>query len=195
MKLFFISFNFLCNNIEIVAYVLFLRRKEESALQTVAPGLELPALNVHNTQVVHSLNLARFNLQDSVEETNLHLNKSRNQPFIAVFRPVQIFLVVGVDIPEQNQTLDMGGMVFQQLLERLLRLQRPAGVRQQQCQIEEGAAEGGVEGDGLPEAALRLLHSAPVRRQHPQVEVSALVVRLQLRQPLQSLHRHWDEVG
>lgn len=89
---------------------------------------------------------------------------------------VQVLDVVDVNVAEQNQTLDVLRMVFDQLVEERCRFQWPMIVRQQQGEIEEGAAEVVLEMDGAPEPVLRFLGVPVVHGQHAEIEVDALVV-------------------
>lgn len=106
-----------------------------------------------------------------------------------IFSSINVLDVVDVNVTEQDETLDVVGMVSDELVEEGRRLERSVVVGQQQCQIEKRRAEVLSESDGLPEPVLGAVVVVVVHGQHAQVEENSLVLigvvfAEQLQQPL-----------
>ena len=101
--------------------VLLLRRQGQRLLQAELARPEFPPLHVDHAQVVLALNVTRLNLQDP--ETGVGSVHSflpaTNIPSVARLRGGEVFLVVCVNVPHENQSLDVLREVMEQLLERL----------------------------------------------------------------------------
>lgn len=95
---------------------------------------------------------------------------------------IQILDIIDVNVPEQYQPLDVVRMVLDELIEKRRRLQGPLIVRQQQRQIEQGAAEVGFQMNSTPKPVFRLGDVLLVHGQHAQIEVYAFVVAVLLQQ-------------
>lgn len=93
-----------------------------------------------------------------------------------VFRCIQIFDVIDVNISEQYKPLDVIRMVLHQLIEEGRRLQRSLIVCKEQREIEQRAPEIRFQVHRPSEPVFRFLDVFVVHRQHAQVEMDPLVV-------------------
>lgn len=80
-----------------------------SMLQTLSSRAQVSPLHHHHAQVVKSLHVVRLRVQD---------------PLVALLGRVQVSDVVDVDVPEEDEGLDVVGVVSEQLMEERCGLQR-----------------------------------------------------------------------
>ena len=116
-------------------------------LQTLFGPAQVTAFHVDDAQIVVALDVHRVQIQNAdvaLEATTKKVNKRiRNEEMCwsYLFRSVQIFQAVDVDITEENKAFDVVRVIMNQLLQERNSLERSTSVRQQQGQVEQGRAE------------------------------------------------------
>ena len=148
--------------------------------QAGACAQQVAPLHHHHAEVVQALHVVGLDGQDLA---------------VAGLGRFQVPQVVDVDISEENETLGVVGMVADQLVEEGGRLQRPVRVREEEGQVEEGAAKVQLELDGPAEPELGGGQVAAVHGEHAEVEVDPLVDLTLAYDLVQPVHGQLAEVA
>ena len=187
-----------------VLNVLLMWSQGQGCLQASLGLLQVSAFYKHDTQVVLALDVVWINFQypaDRVMNTKCLVMRHERMrqfslfwlynftiPSVAELSLVQVSLVVGVDVPLQDETLDVVRVVAEQLLEGTEGVNRPVGVGQEQGEVEQRAPKVGFKFDRFLEPNLSLENIILICCQHSKIEENLLILRLQLLQLQKSGH-------